>query len=234
MDPGHCLALMEAVGALLAPSCPCLTEAPLVHRAGSRRALQAGGADLLESAALAWNTASANSSRPLPAAAVAGSPPAAGNAAQALDQLTGSPGSVAVPAAPSQAAVLDLPMSLDGGSGLPPTAAVDSAAPLEAASTPSPEGGAGGSATPVQFATQAAIVLTESNETSAAETVAEAAALAFAAGQPAAAVAFAQVGAAGHVWLLLRLPCSALFKLVLPVSPSSTALRHAPCARHHH
>lgn len=80
-------------------------------------------------------------------------------------------------------------MSLDGA--LPP-AAVAGAAP--AGSSAATDGSAAATATPAQFATRAAIVLTETNDTAAAEAVAEAAALAFAAGQPAAAVAFAQVG----------------------------------------
>ncbi|PRW50754.1 hypothetical protein C2E21_5544 [Chlorella sorokiniana] len=87
--------------------------------------------------------------------------------------------------------MLDLPVSLDGG--LPP-AAVAGAAPPDGFRPES--SGPAVSATPAQFATQAAIVLTENNDTSAAETVATAAALAFADGQPAAAVAFAQATAA--------------------------------------
>lgn len=71
----------EPCWAMLAPSCSSLTE--LLGLAG--RALQAGGGDLLESAALAWSSATPNGSS-LQAAAAA-PPPPPGNAARALDRL---------------------------------------------------------------------------------------------------------------------------------------------------
>lgn len=174
-------------GAQLPPS---LTSSapPLPLGAGGRALLDAGG-DLLESAALAWRSTlpGANSSRPLPAAA-ATAPPPPGNTVAVLGRLTGSP----APAAPSgsQAAVLETPVSLDGS--MPPMTGSNAEPAAADGAAPQPEGGPA-STTPAQFATQAALVLTKGNDT-AGQDVAEAAALAFAAGQPAAAVAFAQVG----------------------------------------
>lgn len=192
-----CLTALDAAGGCWTHLPPSDWGFQLLCAGG--RALQAGGADLLESAALAWSSARPSGSRTLPAAvAAAGTPPPPGNAATALERLTGD-GSSAATAAPSQSTELDLPMSLEGA--MPPAAVVDAAPAGGSAAT---DGGAAATATPAQFATRAAIVLTEANDTAAAEAVTEAAALAFAAGQPAAAVAFAQVSCL-DAWVGIRL-----------------------------
>lgn len=121
--------------------------------------------------------------------------PGASSAAAILPQL-GSPAAEA-PALPGSAqrsspgtpAALELPVTI-GGVGAGGTQPAAPAAP-PAANVPASEGGAGTAA----FATQAALLLTEGNETQAQE-VADAAAQAFAAGQPEAVVGLAQATAA--------------------------------------